>query len=147
MMQEEIEALKKNLVLKCHENCNGEWLNLESRNLVPGDLMKLECGGVVCADGEVLEGKWIRVNTSQVNREVRIIFRAGGETNQVRRAPPSSLAAKPARFEEGVHSSFSQSSVLSSVGHGSVDPKARGVENFENRSGEEFRVNSLLSSL
>ena len=30
---------------------------------------------------------------------------------------------------------------------GPVDPKARGVENFENRSGEEFHVNSLLSSL
>ena len=52
MMQEEIEALKKNLVLKCLENCHSEWLNLESRNLVPGDLVKLECGGVVRADGE-----------------------------------------------------------------------------------------------
>ena len=30
---------------------------------------------------------------------------------------------------------------------GSVDPKARGVENFENRSGEEFHVNSLLTRL
>ena len=63
--------------------------------------MKLQCGGVVCADGEVLDGKWIRVNTSQVNGEVRFIFHAGGETNQVRRALPSSQAAKPARFKEG----------------------------------------------
>ena len=87
--------------------------------------MKLECGGVVRADGEVLDGRLIRVNTSQMNGEVGIIFTAGGETIQVRRAPPSSLAAKPARFEGCVHSSFSQSSVLSSVGHGLVDPKAR----------------------
>ena len=57
MMREETEALKKYLVLKCLKNCNGEWLNLESRNLVPGDLVKLECGGVVRADGEVLDGK------------------------------------------------------------------------------------------
>ena len=35
-MQTEIEALKKNLVPKCPENRGGEWLNLESRNLVPG---------------------------------------------------------------------------------------------------------------
>ena len=67
MMQEEIEALMKHLVLKCLENCNGERLNLESRNLVPGDLVKLECGGVVRTDGEVLDEKCIRVNTSQVN--------------------------------------------------------------------------------
>ena len=119
MTQEEIEVLKKNLVLKCLEICNGEWLNLESRNLVPGDLVKLECGGVVRADGEVLDGKLIRVNTSQVNGEVRIIFPAGGETNQVRRAPPSRLVAKPDRFEGEVFTAHSHtSSVLSSVGHG-----------------------------
>ena len=46
-----------------------------------------------------------------------------------------------------VHSSFSQSSVLSSVGHGSVDPDARGVENKENRSGEEFREQLVVVSL
>ena len=42
---------------------------------------------------------------------------------------------------------YRTSSVLSSVGHGSVDPEARSAENFENRSGEEFHVNSLLLSL
>ena len=66
-MQEEIEALKKNLVPKCSENRNGEWLLLESRNLVPEDLVKLECGGLVRAHGEELDGTLIRVNTSQVN--------------------------------------------------------------------------------
>ena len=89
-------TVKKNLVLECPENRNGEWLNLESRNLVPGDLVKLECGGLVCADEEVLDGKLVRVNTSQRNGAVRINFTAGGETNQVRPLP-SSLAAKPAR--------------------------------------------------
>ena len=46
--------------------------------------MKLECGGVGRADGEVLDGKLIRVNTSQVNGKVKINSPAGGETNQVR---------------------------------------------------------------
>ena len=46
--------------------------------------MKLECGLVTRADGEVLDGKLIRVNTSQVNGEVEINFTAGSETNQVR---------------------------------------------------------------
>ena len=56
-MQAEIEALRKNLVQKCPENRNGERLNMESRNLVPGDLVKLECGGLARADREVLDGK------------------------------------------------------------------------------------------
>ena len=38
-------------------------------------------------------------------------------------------------------------SVLSSVGHGLVDPKTSGAESVENRSGKEFHVNSLLLSL
>ena len=47
----------------------------------------------------------------------------------------------------GVHSPLSLSSVLSAVGHGLVDPKTSGVGIFENRSGEEFHVNSLLTRL
>ena len=50
--------------------------------------MKLECGGLVRADREVLDGK---IDPSEyvpserkLNREVRINFTAGGETNQVR---------------------------------------------------------------
>ena len=46
--------MRKNLVQKCAENRNGERLNLESRNLLPGDL---ECGGLARADREVLDGK------------------------------------------------------------------------------------------
>ena len=38
-------------------------------------------------------------------------------------------------------------SVSSSVGHGLVDPKARGVESFENRSGEELHFRQLLVEL
>ena len=59
-------------------NRNGEWLNLKSRNLVPEGLVKLECCGLVRADGEVLDGKLIRVNASQVIGEVSSIFTAGG---------------------------------------------------------------------
>ena len=45
--------------------------------------MKLESGGLVRADEEVLDGKLIRVNTSQVNGAVRINFPAGGETEHL----------------------------------------------------------------
>ena len=59
-----------------------------------------------------------------------------------------SLAAKPAWFEgEVVTVHPYTSSVLSSVGHGLVDREARGVENFEIRSREEFHANSMLTRL
>ena len=31
-------------------NRGGEWFNMESRNLVPGDLVKLTLGGLILAD-------------------------------------------------------------------------------------------------
>ena len=34
-----IVALRKNLAPKCNVKRSGEWLNIESRNLVPGDLV------------------------------------------------------------------------------------------------------------
>ena len=43
-MQDEIEALKKNLELKYLEKRNGEWSNLKSTNLVPVERVKLVCG-------------------------------------------------------------------------------------------------------
>ena len=46
-----IEALRKNLAPKCDVKRSGEWLNMESGNLVPGDLVKLTLGGLVPADG------------------------------------------------------------------------------------------------
>ena len=52
--------------------------------------MKLDYGGVVLADGVVLEGKLI---------QARSVLPAGGEDESFERAPPSSLAAKPAGFE------------------------------------------------
>ena len=42
-MQDEIKASKKNLELKYLEKRNGEWLNLKSGNLVPGEMVRLVC--------------------------------------------------------------------------------------------------------
>ena len=36
-----IEALRKNLAPKCNVKRSGEWLDMESGNLVPGDVVKL----------------------------------------------------------------------------------------------------------
>ena len=144
MTQEEIEALKKNLIPKCPENRNSEWLNMESRNPVPGDLVKLGCGGLVCLDEEVL----IRVNTSQVNRAVRMNFSTGGgESNQVREHLLPSLAAKPARLEGRCSQSTLTRPPFSlqlDMGSSILKP---GVLRTLKTEVEEFHVNSLLTHL
>ena len=117
--------MQKTWVLKCRLNRSGEWLNLESRALVPWDLVKLDFGGVVLADGAVLDGKLIQADTSQVNEEARNVLPRWRRDESFESAPPSSLAAKPARFEgRGLHRLLSQSSILCAVGHGLVDPEA-----------------------
>ena len=83
-MHMENGTMQKTWVLKCRLNRSGEWLNLESRALVPWDLVKLDSGGVVLADGAVLDGKLIQADTSQVNEEARNVMPAGGETSHLR---------------------------------------------------------------
>ena len=56
-------------VLKCRSNRSGEWLNLELRALVLWDLVKLDFGGVVLADGAVLDGKLVLMVTFQMTAE------------------------------------------------------------------------------
>ena len=51
---------------------------------MPWDLVKLDFGGVVLADGAVLDEKLIQADTSQVNEEARNVLPAGGETNHLR---------------------------------------------------------------
>ena len=98
-MQAEIEALRKNWIQKCPDNRNYEWVNLESRNLVPGDLVKLECGGLVRADREVWEGKIDPSEYVSSDWRSQNYFPACDETNQVGECLLPSLAAKPASFE------------------------------------------------
>ena len=49
--------MKERTWIKCvaqrdvtHVNRSGEWFHMESRNLVPGDLVKLTLGGLIPAD-------------------------------------------------------------------------------------------------
>ena len=60
-----LEALRKNSAPKCIVKRNGEWSNMELRNLVPGDLVKLTLVGLILAVCEVLDGKLIQVDTSK----------------------------------------------------------------------------------
>ena len=89
----------------------------------------------------------IQASTSRANEMVRTNCPDDGETIQVR----DHLLRTWLQYQLGSRGVFTvhshTSSVLSLVGHELVDPETRGVENFENRSGEEFYENSLLLSL
>ena len=64
----DIEVWKKNVVPKCLENHDSEWLKLESRNLVPR-----EEDAAVHADRRGVERKLIQVNTSRVKEKSEVI--------------------------------------------------------------------------
>ena len=79
----------------------------------------LECGGVVRADGEELDGELHPSEYVSSDWKSQKYFSAGGETNQVREHLLPSLAAKAAG-DEGRCSQFTltRPPFSSSVGHG-----------------------------
>ena len=51
-----LAALKSKLALKAFVKRDGHWIETPAAGLVPGDIVRLALGGVVPADGRVLEG-------------------------------------------------------------------------------------------
>ena len=73
-----LEALRKNLAPKCIVKRSGEWSNMELRNLVKENLVKLTLGGLICVDCEVLDGKLIQVDTSKmIGESLPVTMRKG----------------------------------------------------------------------
>ena len=48
---------------------NGERIEIQSRNIVPGDILVLEAGDLIAADGRVLESYSLQVNESSITGE------------------------------------------------------------------------------
>lgn len=57
-----IAALKANLALKARAKCDGAWIDLDARALVPGDLIHLRLGDIVPADTRLLEGEPVELD-------------------------------------------------------------------------------------
>lgn len=64
-----IEALKKSLAPMARVKRNGAWIELPSRELVPGDLVILKLGDIVPADSKLLEGEPMEVDQSALTGE------------------------------------------------------------------------------
>ena len=51
-----IAALKAQLAIKARVKRDGKWTTVESRELVPGDIIRVRLGDIVPADARLLEG-------------------------------------------------------------------------------------------
>ena len=64
-----IAALKAELAIKARVKRDGEWVTPPSRELVPGDVIRLRLGDIVPADARLLDGDPIEVDQSALTGE------------------------------------------------------------------------------
>ncbi len=64
-----IEALKKKLALNARVRRDGAWKTIPSRELVPGDIIRLRLGEIIPADSKLLDGDPIEVDQSTLTGE------------------------------------------------------------------------------
>jgi H+-transporting ATPase len=75
-----IAALKATLALQARVKRNGAWKTIASRELVPGDLIRLRLGQVVPADATLATGDPIEVDQSALTGESLPVEKKAGET-------------------------------------------------------------------
>lgn len=64
-----IELLKKRLAPEAKVLRNGEWTDLPSRELVPGDVVRVRLGDIVPADIKLFQGDYLEVDQSALTGE------------------------------------------------------------------------------
>jgi H+-transporting ATPase len=74
-----IEALKANLAIKARVIRDGQWINLASRTLVPGDVIRLHLGDIVPADARLLDGDPMSIDQSALTGESLPVSRKPGD--------------------------------------------------------------------
>lgn len=74
-----IAALKAKLAVKARVKRDGKWINPESRELVPGDIIRLRLGDIVPADARLLDGDPVDVDQSALTGESLPTTRKSGE--------------------------------------------------------------------
>ncbi|QDT88781.1 plasma-membrane proton-efflux P-type ATPase [Gimesia algae] len=74
-----IAALKAKLAIKARVKRDGKWITPASRELVPGDVIRVRLGDIVPADARLLEGDAIEVDQSALTGESLPATRTSGE--------------------------------------------------------------------
>jgi H+-transporting ATPase len=74
-----IAALKARLAIKARVKRDGKWINPPSRELVPGDVIRLRLGDIVPADARLLDGDPVEVDQSALTGESLPAERKSGD--------------------------------------------------------------------
>ncbi|MFW9988982.1 MAG: plasma-membrane proton-efflux P-type ATPase [Candidatus Odinarchaeota archaeon] len=64
-----IELLKEKLALRAKVLRDGKWLELEAKELVPGDIVHLRLGDIIPADVKLIDGEYLTVDESVLTGE------------------------------------------------------------------------------
>ena len=64
-----IEALKKKLALKCRVLRDGNWQEMNAKELVPGDIIRLRLGDIIPADVKLFDGGYLSIDQSALTGE------------------------------------------------------------------------------
>jgi H+-transporting ATPase len=75
-----IAALKAKLALHARVRRGGQWTSIPSRELVPGDIIRIRLGDIIPADARLLEGDPVEVDQSALTGESLPVERKPGES-------------------------------------------------------------------
>ncbi|NQV11478.1 MAG: plasma-membrane proton-efflux P-type ATPase [Cyanobacteria bacterium] len=121
-----IAALKATLALKAQVKRDGTWITINTRDLVPGDIILVRLGDIVPADARLLEGESLEVDQSALTGESLPAVRHSGDVvfsgSIIRRGEIKAMVyatgvntyfGKTAQLVQGVHTvSHFQQAVL-----------------------------------
>jgi H+-transporting ATPase len=84
-----LDALKEQLALKARVLRDGKWQEIEARDLVPGDVIRVRLGDIIPADIKLVEGDFLSIDQSAltgeslpVNKEAGAIAYSGSIAKQ-----------------------------------------------------------------
>ena len=111
-----IAALKAKLSVKARVKRDGKWISSPSRELVPGDAIRLRLGDIVPADARLLEGDSVEVDQSALTGESLPATRKSGEAvfsgSIVRQGEVGALV-----YATGTHTYFGKTAQLVQTAH------------------------------
>jgi H+-transporting ATPase len=74
-----LEALKEQLALKARALRDGKWQEVEARDLVPGDVIRVRLGDIIPADIKLVEGDFLSIDQSALTGESLPVNKEAGE--------------------------------------------------------------------